>query len=79
MSAVLNDFIELLVGGIQEMAQGIGSGLNSAFTEMFLTTSEQGTITGLSTFGGVVAVMAGIALAIGLTRLVFMFITNLGK
>lgn len=79
MADVLQDFIELLVGGIQQMAQGIGSGLNSAFTEMFLTTSEQGAITGLSTFGGVVAVMAGIALAIGLTRLVFLFITNLGK
>lgn len=78
MTAVLNDFIDLLVGGIQSMAQGIGSGLNTAFTEMFLTTSN-GTITGLSTFGGVVAVMAGIALAIGLTRLVFLFITNLGK
>lgn len=78
MGAVLNDFIDLLVGGIQEMAQGIGSGLNTAFTEMFLETNN-GAITGLSTFGGVVAVMAGIALAIGLTRLVFLFITNLGK
>lgn len=63
MSSVLTEFIGLLVGGISEMASGIGSGLKSAVTEMFLTTDPTThAITGLSTFGGLVAIFGGIAL-----------------
>lgn len=46
------------------MASGIGSGLQSAVTEMFLETDTDGTISGLSTFGGVVAIFGGIALRV---------------
>ena len=57
MSSALTEFINLLVGGITEMAQGIGSGLNAAVSDMFLATdSTTHAITGLSTFGGVVAI-----------------------
>ena len=80
MSSVLTEFIQLLVDGISEMAQGIGSGLNEAVTAMFLkTNSTTGAVEGLSTFGGVIAVFGGVALAVGLTSLVFHFITGLGK
>lgn len=44
------------------MATGIGSGLNQMATSLFITTNE-GTTT-LSTFGGIVAVFGGIALAV---------------
>lgn len=61
MSSVLTEFIGLLVGGITEMAQGIGAGLNAAVSDMFLITdSTTHAVTGLSTFGGLVAVFAGI-------------------
>lgn len=79
MSSVLTEFIGLLVGGISSMAQGIGSGLNEAVKSMFLETSQQGEITGLSTFGGVIAVFGGIALAVGLTSLVFHWVSSIGK
>ena len=63
MSSALTEFIGLLVGGISEMAQGIGSGLNQAVTDLFLATdSTTHAVTGLSTFGGVTAIFAGIAL-----------------
>lgn len=79
MSSILTEFISLLVGGITELATGIGEGLQQAVTSMFLTTSESGDITGLSTFGGVVAVFGGIALAIGLTTLIFNWVRSIGN
>lgn len=80
MSSVLTEFIGLLVGGISEMAKGIGSGLKEAVTEMFLTTdSTTHAITGLSTFGGLVGIFGGIALAVGFTTLIFNWLSNIGK
>lgn len=79
MSEVLTEFIGLIGGGITSLAKAVGSGLNTAVKEMFLTVNETGTVTGLSTFGGIIAVFAGVALAIGLTTKIFMFITSLGK
>lgn len=62
------------------MATGIGSGLNEAVTKMFLTTdATTGAVTGLSNMGGLTAVFGGIALAVGLTTLVFHWVTSIGK
>lgn len=79
MSEVLTEFIGLIGGGITTLAKSVGSGLNTAVKEMFLAVNETGAVTGLSTFGGIIAVFAGVALAIGLTTKIFMFITSLGK
>lgn len=78
MSSVLTEFIGLLVGGISSMATGIGSGLQSAVEALFLTTNN-GAVTGLSTFGGVVAIFGGIALAVGFTTLIFNWIKSIGN
>ena len=65
MSNALTEFIQTMVGGLSDMATGIGTGLNSAVTEMFLTTdATTHAVTGLSTFGGVVAIFAGVALRV---------------
>ena len=56
MAEVLRAFIELLVGGITSLASGIGTGVNQYIKDLFLTVGENGTITGLSTFGGIVAI-----------------------
>lgn len=59
MSAVLTEFITILVGGLTTMAQGIGSGIQSAVTAFFLT--GQGTESSpyaLSVLGGVIAIFA---------------------
>lgn len=70
MAAILNEIITLLVGGITGIAEGIGSGLSLLVTKIFLEVSETGDPTGLSVFGGVIVIFAGVALAIGLSRMV---------
>lgn len=79
MTAILGEIVEILVGGITGMAQGIGSGLNEMATSLFITTTgtgENATQT-LSTFGGIVAIFGGVALAVGLTTLVTRWIMSL--
>lgn len=79
MGEVLNEFVTTLVGGISSIASGIGEGVNSYVQDLFLTVGTDGTITGLSTFGGVVAVFGGISLAVGLTTLIFNWVRNIGN
>lgn len=79
MSAVLQEIITLLVSGLSQMATGIGSGLNALVTNIFLETPQGATSPQLSTFGGIIIVFAGIALAVGLCRWVVNFVTSLGN
>lgn len=80
MSSALTEFINTMVGGLSDMATGIGTGLNSAVTEMFLKTNE-GVVTGLSTFGGVIRTSSGRRKLtdVGLTALIFHWVSNIGK
>ena len=76
MKAILTQIIELLVGGITGVASGIGEGLSSLATSIFLSgTGESQT---LSVFGSLIIIFAGISLAIGLSRWVVNFVTSLG-
>lgn len=77
MGEILTEFIGLLVGGISELATGIGTGLNNAVTAMFLETAEG--VTSLSTFGGMVAIFGGIALAIAFVTMVFHWLESIGN
>lgn len=74
MTALLTEIINLLTGGLTAMATGLGQGLNSLVTKIFIT--ESGVI---STFGGIIIIFAGIALAVGLSRWVVNFLTSLGN
>lgn len=76
---VEESFISLLVGGITEFASGIGSGVNNFVGDLFLAYSEEGVITGLSTFGGIIALFGGIALAVAITKLIFEWIRSIGN
>lgn len=79
MGDILSEFIKLLVGGISDLATGIGSGVNGFVKDLFLEVDAQGAITGLSTFGGVIAIFGGIGLAVGITTLIFNWIRSIGK
>lgn len=79
MSNILTEFIELLVGGITKLATGIGQGVNGFVADLFLKTGENGAVTGLSTFGGVIAIFGGIGLAVGITTLIFNWIRSIGN
>lgn len=76
MGAVLTELINILVAGISSLATGIGGGLNDLVTSIFVDTS--GTTPALTTFGGVIAIFGGIALAVGLSRLVTQWVMSLG-
>lgn len=79
IASILIEFIKLLVGGISELAKGIGTGVNGFVKDLFLVVDAQGAISGLSTFGGVVAIFGGIALAVGITKLIFNWIRSIGN
>lgn len=77
---LLSQIIEILVGGITQVAQGIGSGLSTLAQSIFLQTTGNGesATTTLSTFGVLIVCFAGIALAVGLCRWVVNFVSSLG-
>jgi len=75
-TALLTAIIEILVGGISGVASGIGAGLSTLATSIFLTGSGESQT--LSTFGVLIVCFAGISLAIGLCRWVVNFVTSLG-
>lgn len=77
MQALLTEIIALLVGGISGVATGIGQGLSTLAQNIFLTGT--GETQGLSVFGGLIVIFAGISLAIGLSRWVVNFVTSLGS
>lgn len=79
-SAIMTEIITLLVGGLKEMATGIGEGLSSLAKAIFLqTTGAEGSqTTSLSVFGMLIVIFAGISLAVGLSRWVVNFVTSLG-
>ena len=79
MEGVLQSIIQLLVGGIKGIASGIGEGLSLLVQKIFLEVSETGDVTGLSVFGGVIVIFAGVALAIGLSRMVVAWVQSLGN
>lgn len=77
---MMKSIIEILVGGITEMAKGIGGGLSTLAQSIFLQTTGDGAsaTTSLSTFGILIVVFAGISLAVGLSRWVVNFVASLG-
>lgn len=79
MADVLGDFVEILVSGIVDLAKGIAAGVVEMSKALFLTTSSTGEVNGLSVFGGMIAIFAGLALAIRITTRVYTWVTTLGN
>lgn len=79
--SILTQIIELLVGGITGIAEGIGKGLSTLVQDIFITTSGSGESATyeLSTFGTLIVVFAGISLAIGLSYLIVHWLGSLGS
>lgn len=74
--SILTEIISILVGGIEGVAEGIGGGLQTLATSIFLDgTGDSQT---LSVMGTLIVVFAGISLAMGLSRWVLNFVTSLG-
>ena len=80
MANVLQEFVQLLVSGISDLATGIANGVATMAEALFLkTNASTGAVEGLSVFGGIVAIFAGLALAVGITTKVYTWITSLGN
>lgn len=78
LGQVATDFFSILTGGIVRLGEGIATGVASMARALFLNI-ENGEVTGLSVFGGIVAIFAGLALAIAITTRVYTWITSLGN
>lgn len=76
MQAILTEIIQLLYGGITGVATALGQGVSSLVSNIFVDST--GSTQALTVFGGIIAVFAGISLAIGLSRWVMNFLTSLG-
>lgn len=77
---IVSAVIEILVSGLTQLATGIGEGVSSLAKALFFETTTSGgtTTTTLSVFGTLIIVFAGISLAIGLSRLIFHWLSSLG-
>lgn len=75
-TAIVAEIVGILTSGLTEMATGIGQGVSALAQNIFFTTT--GETESLSVFGVLIVVFAGIALAIGLSRLIFHWLTSLG-
>ena len=74
--SIMTEIITLLTGGITGVAEGIGGGLQSLATSIFLDGT--GDTQKLSVMGTLIVIFAGISLALGLSRWVLNFVTSLG-
>ncbi len=77
ITEVLGEFVRILVAGIKDLAAGIAGGVVDMAKALFLEGT--GETLKLSVFGGIIAIFAGIALAIGITTKVYLWVTSLGK
>lgn len=77
---IVHDIVEILVAGITELGTGIGQGISNFAQALAFTTTGEGSsaTTSLSVYFVLVIVFAGVSLAIGLTRLIFMWLESLG-
>lgn len=73
---ILTQIIEILVGGITGVAEGVGAGLSELAQAIFL--AGDGETQTLSVMGTLIVVFAGISLALALSRWVLNFVTSLG-
>ncbi len=78
MADVLGEFVNILVSGITDLGSGIATGVASMAKDLFITEGTGGALS-LSTFGGIVAIFAGLALAVGITTKVFPWVRTLGN
>ena len=80
MASVLQEFVQILVSGIVSLAEGIAAGIVAMAKALFLeTNATTGAVEGLSVFGGIVGIFAGLALAISITTRVYTWVTSLGN
>ena len=80
MAAALQEFVNILIGAIVDLGTGIATGVASMAQTLFLkVNASTGAVEGLSVFGGIIGIFAGLALAVGVTTKVYTWVTSLGN
>lgn len=80
MSTAISEFVSILVGSVVDLGTGVAEGIANMASALFLkVNSETGAVTGLSIFGSLIGLFAGLGLAVGVTTKTFIWITKLGK
>lgn len=69
----VTDITGAITGSLTQIGTAMFNFLKTGFTTLFLETSEQGAVTGVSNFGKFSFIIMGISLALGVTY----FIVNL--
>lgn len=77
---IVQDIVEILSAGITSLGTAIGSGISNFAQALAFQTVGTGADAHqeLSVYFVLVIVFAGVSLAIGLTRLIFMWLESLG-
>lgn len=75
---ILNQIVQILTGGLVNFGTGIGEGIQSIVQSLFVDVNASTGAQTLTIFGTIICVFAGIALAVGITRRLFSWITSLG-
>lgn len=77
---IVQAVVQILVSGIKEMSVGLGEGISELAKALFFTTTGTGAeaTQSLSIFGVLICVFAGISLCIGLSKLIFHWLSSLG-
>lgn len=73
MAAILTEIVSILTGALTSFGTAIGSALSALIGSVMI---ENGS---LSTFGGIMFIFFGLSLAVGLSKLIWSFVTSLGK
>lgn len=78
---LLKDIISILVGGLVEFGEGIGTALSALVKSIFLVTTGSGAdaTTTISVFGVMIIIFSAVSLAVGLSRWAVNFLTSLGR
>lgn len=71
---ILTAILEIMLGGLVQVGEGIGGALSSLVTSLFVGASG-----GLTVFGTVIIVFSAISLGLSLCYLVVHWLTSLGK
>lgn len=77
---VVGQIVQILVAGITGLGQGIGAGISDFVSSLAFVTVGEGAsaTTTMSPYFILLCVFGAIALAVGLTRLIFNWLSSLG-
>lgn len=71
---LISEIVSNLTGALVDFANGFGKGLMALVNSIFMTSEGK-----LSTFGVLITIFGGVAMAFGLSRFVLRWLSSMGK